>query len=252
MNNFIIVKEKVATSFIAADGNIRVNTDREQFFLKNEDDEIISHQYYCMIFLGDDHFAVCDLISDVNFWADYNEYDIIKGEYEATTPKMKWGVMRINRDDSGSIIPGAETMVVPYLYDRISPNNLKTATVQSDNGFSYLDLDISRSTYGQQLVPCVLNHAVEFCVKYEGFAECSIHNIVGYLPRNCKARESIQSGELLTKNQAICLSKSYLNGLAGYCLDSETIMSYFNLTGESPIQEKEAQLMKIMRPDKGE
>ncbi len=251
MNDFVIVKEKVATSFIATDGNIHFNTDKEKFFLKNEDDEIISHQYYCMVFLGDDHFAVCDLISEVKFFSDYNEYDIIKGEYETTTPEMKWGVIRVNRDNAGKIIPGAEKMVIPYLYDRISSNNLKTATVESNNQFSYLDLDINSNSYGKQLVPCVLNHAVPFCVRYEGFAECSINSVVGYIPRNCRVKESIESNELLKEDQALCLS-NYLKGSEDCHLDSETISSYFNLTGKKIIQEKGPHLEKNRTPNKEE
>jgi len=243
MIDFRIVKEKVATWHIAENGNQTFKFDKERFVLKNDNDEVISHQYYCMFQLDNDHFAVCDLISEATFWSNYNEYDIIKGEYETTTPKMKWGVIRINRDASGAIIPGAETMVVPYLYDRISSNNMRTATVESNGKFSYLDLDVSRSSYGRQLVPCILEHAVPFCVDIEGFAECSIGNTVGYLPRECKPCDELESFELLTKKQAECIA-SILNNVENVSVILGAITSYFALTGIQIEQGKKLVLEK--------
>jgi len=249
IKNLEIVKRKIVNSFIGEDGNLYFNTDGERFSLSNGD-EVVSHQYYCMISLGDDHYAVCDLISDARFWADYNEYDVINGEYETTVPKMKWGVIRITRDDLGKIIPEAEIMVIPYIYDRISPNNLKTATAYNEDKLTYLDLNREKGSYGQQLVPCVLNHAVPFSIDYEGFAECSVDDVVGYIPRNCKVKKGIECSELLTESQTRCLSK-YLAGSKEVVLDNDTILAYFNLTGELLFQEKVQQLKKTRKNNKG-
>lgn len=58
LNDFEIVKEKVTTRFIGEDGNLDFQVKEDRFFLKSENHKIISNPYYCMIFLGDDHFAV--------------------------------------------------------------------------------------------------------------------------------------------------------------------------------------------------
>lgn len=101
--DFNIVKEKVSTTFIGNDGNFH-HTEDYKFFLK-DGNKIISHQYYCMLSLGNDHFAVCDLKDDVMFFTDYSYYDIVNGNYQIEVPKMKWGIIRVNRDDNGHIIP---------------------------------------------------------------------------------------------------------------------------------------------------
>lgn len=232
---FEVVKEKVASTIIGGDGNWHCNADNYKCFLKNENDEIISHQYQCMLYLGDDHFAVCNVMYDVQYLmdgysADDRYYGIVNEEYKINNPKLKWGVIRVNRNEQGIIIPGAETMIIPYIYDRISENNEKTATAYNDEKLTYLDIDRDSEKYGQQLVPCILEHAVPFSTEYDDFAECSIKGITGYLPRNCKAKDDIDGKELLTENQTRLLSK-YLNSEAKFILDFETISAYFNLTG---------------------
>ena len=232
---FEIVKEKVASTIIGGDGNWHANTDKHKCFLKNENDEIISHQYECMLYLGYDHFAVCNVMYNVKYFvnqysADDRYYDILHEEYKVNNSKLKWGVIRVNRNEQGIIIPGAETMVIPYIYDRISENNEKTATAYSNGKLTYLDIDRDSENYGQQLVPCILERAVPFSTQYDGFAECSINCRTGYLPRNCKAKEYIDGKELLTASQAKYLSK-YLNSESGFVLDFDTISTYFNLTG---------------------
>lgn len=239
LEGFEIVQEKVATTFMGDDGNLYLHDRDTKVFLRNENDEIISRQYYYMLYLGDDHFAVCDIINDVNYFAGFDYYNIIDGEYEITTPKMKWGIIRVTRDENGKIIPGVEVMVIPCIYDRISESNLKTAIVHNEGNFTYIDID--RISYGKQLVPCMLNHATNFD---KGFAECSINDVVRYLPRNCRARESIRHDELLTKKQVLQLSK-YLRGLEDN-LDDNTISLYYKLTGESLIQGKVQQLKKTI------
>ena len=245
---FEVVKEKVASTIIAGAGNWRTNTDNYKCFLKNDDGEIISHQYQCMLYLGDDHFAVCNVMYDIKYLmdgysADDRYYGIIQGQYEVKNAKLKWGVIRVNRNEQGIIIPGAETMIIPYIYDRISENNEKTATAYNNEKLTYLDIDRDSENYGQQLVPCILNHAVPFSTEYDDFAECSINGITGYLPRNCKAKEVIDGKELLTDNQTRLLSK-YLNSESSFILDYETISAYFNLTGIRLQKEKGHSLVK--------
>lgn len=246
--DYEIVKEKVSTTQMGRDGNWFYYNEDCNCFLKNEDDEIISHQYECMLDLGSDHLAVCKIVDDIRYLmdghsADDRYYDIIHGEYEIKSPKLKWGIIRLNRDERGLIIPGAETLVVPYLYDRISENNLKSATAYCDDKLTYLDIDRTSWNYGRQLVPCILEHAVPFSVQHNGFAECSINGIVGFLPRNCQAKENIEGVELLTNEQALLLSK-YFNSEESFLLDTDTISAYFNLTGIRLEKEKVHTLSK--------
>lgn len=248
-NDWKIVKEKVATTIIGGDGNWHCNTDNSKCcFLKNENDEIISHQYQCMLYLGDDHFAVSNVMYDIQYFMDEYSvddryYGILHQEYEVNNPKLKWGVIKVNRNEQGIIIPGAEIMVIPYIYDRITENNLKTATAYCNGKLTYLDIDRDNENYGQQLVPCVLELAIPFSTKYDNFAECCINGISGYLPRNCKIKKSIAGKELLTNNQTRYLSK-YLNSESDFVLGAETISAYFNLTGIRLPKEKGHSLVK--------
>lgn len=247
-NDFEVVKEKVASTIIGGDGNWHTNADNHRCFLKNEEDEIISHQYECMLYLGNDHFAVCNVMYDIKYLMDgYSSddryYGIVQEEYKVNNAKLRWGVIRVNRNEQGIIIPGAETFVIPYIYDRISENNEKTATAYSNGKLTYLDIDRDSENYGQQLVPCILDHAVPFSTEYDDFAECSINGVTGYLPRNCKAKEVIDGNELLTDNQVRLLSK-YLNSESSFILDFETMSSYFNLTGIRLQKENGPRLVK--------
>lgn len=241
-----IVRKRVPTTFIGSDGNAHYHTKNEMFFLKDENDNIISSQYYCMNSLGDDHYAVCDLRSDIKFLSDSHLYDIIKGDIEISSPEMKWGIIRLTRDEVGQIIPGAEVIVVPYIYDRISSNNLKTATAYNKGKLTYLELDTNKESYGQQIVPCVLNHAVDFSVEFEGFAQCSVDDIIGYLPRNCKIKDRIKGKDLLTKNQAYNISR-FLEGYSHYYLDYYAILAYLELTGINLKTEKGLQRQRKKR-----
>lgn len=225
--DYEIVKEKIATIFIGKDGNWHHDTERSRYVLENKEGETISHQYACMISLGDDHFAVCNPISEVKFPLGDDYYDIIKGEY-TTTSTLKWGIIRVNRDEKGLIIPGGETLVVPYLYDRISSNNSLTATAYNNDNLTYIELDQKRSNYGKQLVPCLLEQAVPFDIQIEGFAECTIDGINGYVPRNCIGISELNGEDLLTYEQ-VAEIKFYLAGEVKV-ISPETVRAYFKLT----------------------
>lgn len=234
LNDYEIIKEKVSIPFINEEGNLDYNNDQYKCFLENQNHKIISQEYECMLDLGNDHFAVCDIVEDIQYFTNPESahdryYDILHEEYEISNSKLKWGVIKINRDEKGNIIPKSETMIIPYLYDRISENNLKTATLYYNGKLTYLDLEEESENYGQQLVPCILEHAVPFGTEYDGFAQCSINGVTGYLPRNCRKMEVLKSDDLLTKNQMFYLS-NYLSGDKSFCLCAPTIVKYFNLT----------------------
>ena len=246
--DYEIVKKIVPITKISEDGNRICDKYNEGCFIQNKDGVKVSYGYPCIFYLDDNHFAVCNVVSDVNYYVDGspNEryYSIVGNEYEISNAIIKWGVIRVSRNIKGDIIPIGEYLVIPYMYDRISGNNLNTATAYSNGKLTYIDLDINSKNYGKQLVPCILDHAVPFSTQIEGFAECSLEETTGYLPRNCKPTESIEGSDLLNWKQAQMISK-YLNGkIDDSILDFETKDAYFNLTGERIQKEKEPILVK--------
>lgn len=245
--DYEIIKKLVPVTMVYEDGNFYTDKYNCECCLKNEKG-LLSQEYQCILDLGDDHFAVCKVFSRVNYLrdgtADERYYGIVGNEYEITDVGLKWGVIRVNRNEKGEIIPGCETLVVPYVYDRISSNNEKTATVYNNGKLTYLDIDVNSKSYGKQLAPCYFDHAVPFSTQIEGFAECSLEETTGYLPRNCKPKEMLYGSELLKYKQAQTISR-YLNGkIDDSILDFETKDAYFNLTGERLQKENVKTLVK--------
>ena len=248
--NLEITKAEISTSYINQEGNIDVHYNNHKFFLIDHFGKSVSRYYDGMYDLGNDHYAVSQITHELRYYSDYNYYDIIGNEVEIVNPKFKWGIIQIQRDKNGNIIPCAEKLVVNYLYDRISGNNLQTATAYVNDKLTYLDLNPDNPHYGSQLVPCILNHAVPFDTQYQGFAECSIDNVTGYLPRINRPIYSITSQNLLTENQVFYLSK-YLQGELDICLGEETTKAYFHLTYETPwqsLQRVHKRILKLQRP----
>ena len=245
--NLVICRGKISTPFIDDNGNIKSHTEESRYYLKNAiTRDRLSQHYYDMRDLGNDHYAV----AKVKYDFQYNiveDLPYIPYRAKISKPEMKWGVIRVNRDQFGNIIPKSETLIVPWIYYNIYANNSKTAIV-SYKHLTYLDLDQSRSTYGKQLIPCILNNLEPFDEMYKGFARCSIQTVYGFLPRDCLVKESIKSSELLNKNQASNISK-YLNGSNDYLLDEETIAAYFNLTGKQLTPEIGSQLCRNRIPN---
>ena len=215
----------------------------------NISNEIIRHDtyslskiYYAIKDLGNDHFAVCNLVN-ASYLDNFDFYNRIydKDNFDIG---FKWGIICLRRNVVGKILPLQEKLVVPCIYDKISGNNLNTVTAYSQGKLTYIDLDKDSEFYGQQLVPCVLNHAVPFSTEYEGFAECSINKTTGYIPRNCKPRTNLIEDDLLTKSQMFYLYP-YLCGKKGYEVGEITIDRYYNLTGESLSKENCKKLKKI-------
>ena len=122
-----------------------------------------------------------------------------------------------------------EKIVVPILYDEISENNLKSVTAYANNRLTYIDIDPNSENYGKQLIPVVLEHAVPFSVDYEGFAECSVNGVVGYLPRNCKPRITLKPLDLLTEEQVEHLLPYFES--SNNALHDSSVNKYCELTG---------------------
>ncbi len=229
LKDYDIVNEKVKTEYIGIDGNRHCHKEDYRYVLKNEYGDVISHQYYGIQPLGDDHYAVCDLVSDIRLFSDYNHDKNKANDYENTTVKAKWGVVKFLKDKMDRFIPYSEVMVVPYLYDKIIPNNLSTAIVSNDGKFTYLDLDENGKNYGKQIVPCVLDYAEDFITPIHGFTKCILDGKVGYLPRDCKPLNSIQSSDLLTEQDVLNIMRYTYD--IGNILDSSTNEAFAKLTG---------------------
>lgn len=235
-----IEKVRVNVPFIDCEGNLNnhiINRDVLRIGKYS-----ISKSYYAIKDLGNDHFAVCNLVN-TSFIDNYDFYNYIYDNSELNLG-FKWGIIRLSRNVVGKILPLLETLVVPCIYDKISGNNLKTATVYSNGKLTYIDLDKNSEYYGQQLVPCVLEHAVPFSTEYEGFAECSIDKVVGYIPRNCIPRTNLIKDDIITKSQMFYLYP-YLNGEKGFKIGGKIVDKYFDLTGESLTEENCKKLRKI-------
>lgn len=232
--NLEIAKEEIQTPYINQEGNIDIHYNNPKFLLIDPFGKRVSRNYDGILDLGNDHFAVCQITHELRYYSDYNYYDIINNEVEIVNPKFKWGIIQVQRDEEGNVIPHAEKLIVNLLYDRISSNNLQTATAYANGKLTYLELNPDNQHYGSQLVPCILNHAVPFNTQYQGFAECSIDNFTGYLPRTNRPIQYITSQDLLTQNQVFYLSK-YLQGELGVCLSEATTQAYFHLTCETPL-----------------
>lgn len=167
-----------------------------------KDDIQLTRDYWNIIELWDDQYVVCDLNASDCYLDDINEYTT-ESEIEARKPKIKFqfGVIKLQRNKQGEVIPFSEKTIVPIIYDRISTNNEESLTAYSNGKLTYIDLNPRSLNYGKQIVPAVLEHAVPFSVDYEGFAECSVEGVTGYLPRNCNPREQLKSSDLLTEEQ---------------------------------------------------
>ena len=176
-------------------GNVDYDTDIHKVHLQNRNGEIISNNYYYIESLEEnDHYIVGDLTTN-QVGMDFQD------EFEDENIEFKFGVIRLQRDKTGAIIPLSEKLVVPILYDRIEPNNLETITVWANKHLTYIDIHPKSKNYGKQLVPAVLEHAVPFDINYNGFAECSVSGVTGYIPRNCQPLTKLSPEDLLTEEQ---------------------------------------------------
>lgn len=168
-------------------------------------------------------YVVCDVVS--------SQLIDVEEEFDNSKLAFKYGIIAIQRDENKNIIPMAEKVVVPMLYDEIYENNDKTVTAKVNNYLTYIDIDPKSDNYGKQIVPAVLEHAVPFSVDYEGFAECSVAGVTGYLPRECEPRITLDSLSLLTEEQVKYLLP-YLQ-VSDEALHESSMNKYSELTGTS-------------------
>lgn len=195
-----------------------------------ENGKIVTKDYIDLEHISKDIYSFAQITCNPIKLNNYDSYTQDKNEMNYG---IKFGLFRLSRDKKGNIIPFKEEVIVPCVYNRISPNNLDTVTAYTDSGLTYVDIDPNSKNFGKQLVPAVLDHATSFDTEYEGFAECSITEglikKVGYLPRNMIPRKSISVNDLIEENQLINLMEFQEK------IDSvkKTIKKYEELTGKS-------------------
>ena len=183
---------------------------------------VYSRSYYYIEKIDEYHYIYGDIIYN----GILNLSDIDKNLFQ-----FKYGIFKLKTDKDGNILPEQEEIIVPAIFDDISLNNLNTVTVYGNSGhLSYLDINPESPNYGKLLVPIILERACPFDTTYEGFAECSIDGICGYLPRNMQSIEEISPNDLLTEDEVKILSQVINNeGFYG------AFKQYLSLTGEKAL-----------------
>lgn len=173
---------------IDQNGNVGY-TEYAKYCLQDKNGKRFSGFYYSMEALDEDHYIVSNMV---------------------VVPKMtnpisygwgiKQGIIHLEKDKNGDIVPMEETLVVPEVYDRIISGNSQIIIGEVQNKrFTYIELNPKSENYGKQLVPAILEQAVPFDVNYKDFAECTVAGVNGYIPRTCQPRRQLNSSDLITK-----------------------------------------------------
>lgn len=155
--------------------------------------------YYSIRHLSRDHYVVLDVADVVDCEKDvyYEGVPVLKKSTDDSV-KLKYGIIKINRDKQGNIIPFAEEKVFPCICDSIIDGCCETAILKDDKGrYHYLDLDFTSKNYGRTLVTS-LKSAKPFDDRL--FAECSFSGkyYKGYFPREVKRASVSSNSDLLS------------------------------------------------------
>ena len=187
--------------------NMAVGTIRQ--VLKDENGNIITLPYYSIKRLSRDHYVVLDVADTVNSdEAAYYEGVPVTNQIPGDSLKLKFGIIRVNRDSRGNIIPFAEEKVFPCICNSIVDGSCETAILENYKGrYHYLELDITSKNYGKPLVLSSLKSAKPFDDRL--FAECSFSGkyYKGYIPRDVSRVEISNNRDLLSSNEV-----RYLDG----------------------------------------
>lgn len=222
----VAIKKKIPYMY---NGNVMYIDGSNTYCLEDEKCRKISKDYYYMEYIFTDHYIVCDASCGPLF-----------GEFDDSKLKFKYGVIALQRDMEGKIIPMAEKEVVPMLYDRLVPGNLDIVIGCGEDGkWTYIACNPGTVNGGKQLVPAVLEHACAFSLEYEGFAECSVDGVDGYLHRSCNMEiEKLTSDDLLTREEV-----EYMIS----CLDVDNIIYSITELGKAYSHKRENQSKTLKR-----
>ena len=223
-----IREKKVTTQRLDSDGNISlVPMNKMCLYVVGEETLIngklkklytrVSNDYLYLEWIDDDTYIFGELSCDplkINHSESYDEIDA----------DIKYGILKIKRNEDGYAIQNGEEIIVQAIYDKISQNNDKTVTVCFNGDYAYFDYE-----KGMQLTPVVLKHAVSFSTEYDGFAECSTQDKFGYLPRDVEPVTKEENIKLLTEEQVKTLTK-YQEVIDNICYTNKV---YKEITGHS-------------------
>lgn len=206
MNMKDLVENKVVTEvtenvpYIDDNGNIAYKEFVSKFCLCLERNigksvrlKKVTKNYYYISEISGDYFVVAN-INDARVLSDEAEFDDLKLSF-------KFGIIKLQRDSQGNIIPMAEKIVTPALYHDFWQGGLETITAEVNERITYIDVNPASENFGKQLVPAILEYAEPFSKQYEGFAKCTVNGISGYLYRYCEPRTTLSAADLLTEEQ---------------------------------------------------
>ena len=92
----------------------------------------LTNEYIKIILVKDDYFAVCNIVNSFIYLDNHSIKALNEGKYQLKT-NLKWGVIKLNRDKKGHIIPFGETLIIPYLYDEINSSILENIIMKLDD-----------------------------------------------------------------------------------------------------------------------
>lgn len=229
IDGFKIICEEEPKYSIDKDGNKKITPGRKKYCL-TINENVISGYYEGIIYLGDNYFAVAEYDTKIIKYNRYRQDAIIDTKTVAQDAKLKWGIIKIVKQNEHDNITWSEQLVIPYMYDSITPNNNHTATVAYKNKFTFIELDESSKCYGEQIYPCIFNSVSNFDIEYDNFVEVKKGKKTGYIPRNISYETD--SEYMLDKQEINDLSE-YLEGNKSN-LEYDTRYKYMKLTNETP------------------
>ena len=219
---FRIVATDVDIPVMDGNGNVIYKTGIQKHHIINFRGDVVSREYYAIEHLKDDYYIVVDAAS--------SQISMLFSDVLNDNRLMyKYGLVCLKRDNENKVIPMEEDIVVPFIYDGIAENNADTITVRVNDKFTYVDLDKESINYGRQLTPAVLDRVVPFGVSYDGYAECELNGVTGFIPRNITPTSEISPAKLLTKEQVEHLISMNTQ------LHVTAIEKLYNLTGTSSL-----------------
>ena len=174
--------------------------------------------------VSNSYMSLKELYNDYYVYGSIETNPEIINDNKAPLYKKKYGILKINRDDYLRVVPFAERIIVPPLYDEITAKNSNTVCVTLNQKCTFFDLNKEK-----QLTPVVLEVITSFDMEYPGFAQCFYNYKAGYLPRNIKP--------ITDKNKINFLSLGEVEALVKYQENTDSFLEsnkkYIELTGKS-------------------
>lgn len=226
---FTIICEEEPKYSIDKDGNKKTVPGRKKYCVA-VNKQAISNYYDEIVYLGENYFAVAEYDTKIVKYNRYRQDAIIETKTIAQDAKLKWGIIKLVKQNNQNHTTWSEQLIVPYMYDSITPNNNHTATVSHKNKFTFIELDETNSIYGEQIYPCIFNKVSNFDIEYDGFVQVKKGQKIGYIPRNI----SYETDPVYTLNEQETSDLTEYFKENNPNLNYETRYKYMKLTNETP------------------